>query len=74
MEKYTILAKIIWYYEDKPKTEYAVLTNLPSLSDALSIIEENYGEELASVELTYHSDPLYYISEEEYNKVKGECI
>lgn len=75
MEKYVALAVIQYYneLEEKIETEYAVLTGVSTFVEAMTQIEDYYGEDLEVCEISFHEGPLLHISNETFDKiVKGE--
>lgn len=75
MDKYIALAVIQYYNsaEEKIETEYIVLTGVSTFVEAMSQIEDYYGEDLEVCEISFHEGPILHVSEEAFDKiVKGE--
>lgn len=71
MDKYTALAKVVFYYDTNcSKTECIAISNVVSFTDAMEKVEEYYGDDLETCEITLIADWFWNISEDEYNKYK----
>lgn len=74
MENFTVLAKVIWYFDNEKREECIVLTDLSSLTEAMGKIESYYGKDVVSVELTATAYPFFDITPECYDEAMNEAI
>ena len=58
------------YTEDyKEETDYVILTDIDTYSDAVSRLEEYYGNDLISLTITLLNGPFFRISKEIYDSL-----
>lgn len=66
------VAKIKSYYNSNEVIDYITLSNIRNFKEAAEIIDEQWGNDAESIEITLLDGPVPYITEEEYNRlIKG---
>ena len=77
MEKFSAICKITWNFDGKIITEYRVYTNVKNFTNAAELVEEDYGDDLLSLEITLTDEPVLMPKEEyeiKINEVIGELV
>lgn len=55
--------------EYKEETDYIILTDIDTYSDAVSKLEEYYGDDLISLTVTLFDGPIFRMSKEIYDSL-----
>lgn len=74
MEKFSVLAKVTWYFEGEYCIDHFVLTWIPDFTEAIHEIEEYYGTDIVNIELTVLADPFVTIDADLYERLKTEAV
>ena len=74
MNEFFALGKISWYnsIDNEENIDYIVLTNIKDFKDAMSQIEEYYGDDLVKATNQLFEGPFFHVEEEGYNMIEKD--
>lgn len=70
---FSMLAKIVWWFDGKETITYEAITNVSSYAEAMTIIERNYEDTLATVELTALEGSVLELTEGVFKELKANA-
>lgn len=68
---YTAVAKVTWYFDNQKQTDYIGLTYVHNFTEAMQQIEEAYGDDLDTIELTLRDETFIPLRESDYEILKA---
>lgn len=70
---YVFPAKVTWYFDDEKKIDHIIIY-AASFIDAMTQIENAYGDTIVAVDMFIVDESIYTIPEEEWNRLRKETI
>lgn len=64
------VAKITSYYNNNEVVDYITLSNIHNFKEAAEIIDNQWGNDAETIEITLLDGPVPYLTKEEYNRLK----